>query len=157
MTFSDNSSAAVADPVVIGKLGFRFACQPGCVNCCAQPGEVWLTANDRDRIAGHLELGVEEFVERYCDPEDELRLSIPSENGCHFLIEGGCSIHDVKPLQCATYPFWPDHVRTRSSWKRLERVCPGVGVGELLPVEKVRVAAQQCADAFTENPPESPA
>jgi hypothetical protein len=146
------------DDVEIGKFGFRFECQPGCTNCCRQPGEVWLTAEDRDRIAAHLGLSVRAFVERYCtrEEDDELKLSVPAADSCHFLLEEGCSIHDVKPVQCRTYPFWPEHVRTRPSWKKLERVCPGVGVGELLPVEQVRAAAQECADAFTLNPPVAP-
>jgi Fe-S-cluster containining protein len=145
------------DLVEIGKFGFRFTCQPGCTNCCRQPGEVWLTEEDRDRIAAHLGLSVKVFVESYCADEDELKLSIPASDSCHFLLEEGCSIHKVKPVQCRTYPFWPEHVRMRSSWKKLEHVCPGVGVGELLPVEDVRAVAQECADAFSFNPPVAPA
>lgn len=146
----------MAEPVEIGKFGFRFTCRPGCVNCCAQPGEVWLTEEDRDRIAAHLGLSAEAFLERYCEDDGDLRLTIPSSHSCHFLLQNGCSIHDVKPVQCRTYPFWPEHVRTRASWKKLERVCPGVGVGELLPVEQVRAVAQECADAFSFSPPVAP-
>ena len=143
-------------PVEIGKFGFRFECQPGCTNCCRQPGEVWLTEEDRDRIAAYLGLSTEAFLARYCEDDGDLRLSVPASDSCHFLQEEGCAIHAVKPVQCRTYPFWPEHVRTRASWKKLQRVCPGVGAGQLLPVEQVRAAAQECSDAFLLSPPVAP-
>jgi Fe-S-cluster containining protein len=142
----------MSDPVTVAQINFRFECQPGCVNCCARPGEVYLTEEDRDRIAAYLELSVEEFAERYGAPDDGdgLRLSIPEEQSCHFLEADGCRIHDVKPLQCQTFPFWPETVSTRKAWKGLRGYCPGVGVGDILPIESVRLTAQQSADAFPE-------
>lgn len=142
----------MSDPVTVAQINFRFECQPGCVNCCARPGEVYLTEEDRDRIAAHLNLSVEQFAERYGAPVDGggLRLSIPEDQSCHFLEAEGCRIHDVKPLQCQTFPFWPETVSTRKAWKGLRGYCPGVGVGEILPIEDVRRTAQQSANAFPE-------
>lgn len=142
----------MADPVEVAPINFRFECQLGCVNCCVRPGEVYLTEDDRTRIARFLGLTRVEFSERYCAPhgEEGLRLSNPSPEGCHFLGERGCRIHDVKPLQCRAFPFWPETVATRATWKGLRGYCPGVGVGGILPIEQVRAAAQQCADAFPE-------
>lgn len=142
----------MSDPITVAQINFRFECQPGCVNCCARPGEVYLTEEDRDRIAAYLDLSVEEFAEHYGAPDDGggLRLRIPEEQSCHFLEAEGCRIHDVKPLQCQAFPFWPETVSTRKAWKGLRGYCPGVGVGEILPIESVRRTAQQSADAFPE-------
>lgn len=143
----------MSDPVSVARINFRFECQSGCVNCCARPGDVFLTAEDHSRIADYLSLGEAEFSDRYCAPEDEqgLRLSNPSQTSCHFLEESGCRIHEVKPLQCRTFPFWPETVGTRKAWKGLSGYCPGVGVGQILPIESVRAEAQRCADAFPEQ------
>lgn len=143
----------MSDPVSVARINFRFECQAGCINCCARPGEVFLTEEDRSRIAGRLGLTSAQFTERYCAPEDEEgpRLSIPNKASCHFLEASGCSIHDVKPLQCRTFPFWPETVATRKAWKGLSGYCPGVGVGQILPIEMVRAEAQRCADAFPDQ------
>ncbi len=140
------------EPVQTARINFRFECRPGCVNCCTRPGDVFLTAEDRDRIAAHLGMSAAEFERRYCDhdPDGLLRLTNPSSNSCHFLLEGGCAVHDVKPLQCRTFPFWPENVRSRQAWKGVRGYCPGIGVGQILPLETVVAAAQACADAFPE-------
>jgi uncharacterized protein len=135
--------------VQIGRFNFRFVCQPGCVNCCQRPGDVFLTNADRDRIAAWLGLDAAEFERRYCERSGgELRLSIPARDSCHFLLEGGCAIHDVKPLQCRTFPFWPENVTHKRAWKSLSQFCPGIGVGEILPREDVRQHAAACGEAF---------
>ena len=143
----------MSDSVAVARINFRFECQSGCVNCCVRPGDVFLTEEDHGRIAAHLGLSASEFSERYCVPEDDqgLRLSNPGEAACHFLEANGCRIHDIKPLQCRTFPFWLETVSTRKAWKGLSGYCPGVGVGQILPVEMVRAEAQRCADAFPEQ------
>jgi Fe-S-cluster containining protein len=139
----------MSDLVQIGRQHFRFECQSGCTNCCTQPGEVYLTEDDVPRIAAYIGVGPEEFRKRYCvTAEDGLRLATPPGKACLFLLENGCSIHEVKPLQCRTFPFWPEHVRNKRAWKRLSAFCPGIGVGQVLPREDVRDQTQACFEAF---------
>lgn len=139
----------MSDLVQIGRHHFRFECQSGCINCCTQPGEVYLTEDDIPRIAAYLDQTQQEFRERYCvKGVDGLRLANPPDVSCLFLRENGCSIHEVKPLQCRTFPFWPEHVRNKRSWKKLSQYCPGIGVGEVLPKTEVRDQAQACFEAF---------
>lgn len=142
----------MGEPVDVGRFAFRFECQSGCTECCKQPGEVWLTLADRDRIAAWLGLEPEAFQRQFCvDDEEGLRLAIPSSDSCLFLQEDGCSIHDVKPLQCRAFPFWPENVGSSHAWRALRKFCPGVGEGEILPVEQIRPVAQDCADAFPDH------
>ncbi len=141
----------MSPPVEVGKLNFRFECQPGCTNCCTQSGDVWLTEEDVERIAAYLSLGRATFEKRYLHRSKQgLRLSIPRPHSCHFLMEGGCSIHQVKPLQCRVFPFWPENVANRASWKKLRNYCPGIGVGPLVQISNVRQQAQAYHDAFPE-------
>lgn len=136
--------------VQIGKTDFRFTCQSGCTACCTQDGEVYLSTNDVARMARHLQMTLREFRQQYCerDGEGDWRLTTPAGRNCHFLLEGGCSIHAAKPVQCLTFPFWPENVRSRKAWNNLRRYCPGIGIGNVLPVEEVRLQAQLCQDAF---------
>ena len=86
----------------------RFECQRGCVNCCDQPGFVYLTEADHLRIAAHLHLTPEAFQAKYLYRTKNLRrLRIPRQAQCVFLGPEGCGIHPVKPLQCSTFPYWP--------------------------------------------------
>ncbi len=141
---------AMSSLVQIGKINFRFECQPGCIECCTQAGEVYLTADDVSRIASHLGQTADHFQSTLCDTDvdGDLRLTTPPDKACHFLLEDGCSIHAVKPLQCRAYPFWPENVAGRRAWKNAGRMCPGIGVGPILPVEDIRAAAQECKDAL---------
>ncbi|HYM11442.1 MAG TPA: YkgJ family cysteine cluster protein [Bryobacterales bacterium] len=141
----------MTEPVKVGLFNFRFECQRGCINCCTRSGHVFVTEEDIGRIAAHLGLERGAFEKRYVYRSKlGARLTVPSAHGCHFLVEGGCSIHEVKPLQCRVFPYWPENVATRSAWKGLRRYCPGVGVGPLVQIETVRAQAQSYCDAFPE-------
>jgi len=109
-----------------------------------------LAPDDVERMAAHEGLTRRKFLSRYCetDVDGDLRLSTPAGKHCHFLTEAGCSIHQVKPLQCRTFPFWPEHVANKRAWKNLKQYCPGIGVGEVLATEQIRADAQASKDAF---------
>ena len=145
------SHRSVSALVQIGKFNFRFECVPECTNCCTHPGDVFLTDEDVARIAEHLELAPTEFYNRHCEERDgKIRIADPSKGACRFVTSTGCSIHAVKPLQCRTFPYWPEYVVSKRSWKNLRQFCPGIGVGEIVPVEEIRAQAQATRDAFPE-------
>jgi Fe-S-cluster containining protein len=61
---------------------------------------VWvpLTPADKERIAGHFDLSVEQFVLEYDIDGPMLKM----KNGeCPFLKDNLCSIHEIKPEHCA--------------------------------------------------------
>ena len=141
----------MSEPITVGKLNFRFECQAGCTNCCTRSGHVYLNDDDITRIAAYVGLARPAFEKRYLRKTTYgKRLTVPGPHSCHFLLEGGCSIHAVKPLQCRVFPYWPENVETRAAWKALRRYCPGVGVGPLVQIQTVREQAQAYRDAFPE-------
>ena len=76
----------MSELVEIGKVNFRFECQPGCINCCTQSGHVYLTEEDIDRISAHLKLDRAVFEQRYVyRTKKRVRLTIPRTHWCHFL------------------------------------------------------------------------
>lgn len=114
--------------------GLRFSCTQ-CGNCCSgDPGYVWATKEEIKRIAAFL--GREDGTL----DKDHLRrvgfrysLTEKPDGDCIFLKrEDGkamCSIYPVRPLQCRTWPFWSEVVRTPDSWARVAKKCPGMNHG----------------------------
>jgi Fe-S-cluster containining protein len=128
--------------------GLRFSCTR-CSSCCRfEPGFVFLTGQDLDRLAGKLDMVREEFIAVYCRwvpvfeaPEKgpdkkgggdifQLSLKEKSNYDCIFW-KGGCGVYDARPRQCGTFPFWPSILSSRGVWDGFAQHCPGIGKGEL--------------------------
>lgn len=83
-----------------------YVCQR-CTACCRWPGDVRLEPEEITRIAGFLGIREEQFVERYTrlrSNRQGLSLIERSDHSCIMLKDGGCRIHEVKPVQCAGFP-----------------------------------------------------
>ncbi len=118
--------------------GVRFACQ-GSGKCCVSHGAygyVYVTLDDRRRLAAELGMPTREFTRRYCRKQnDQFLLDDPGPE-CRFLDGHRCSVYEARPTQCRTWPFWPENMRPRA-WSRVAAFCPGVGQGEVVPAETI--------------------
>lgn len=124
--------------------GLRFECQPGCTKCCEQQGFVYLTEGDLERISAYVGMTPQEFEKRYVyRTRRRMRLRVPKHQQCRFLREGGCSIHEVKPVQCRVFPFWPELVESKREWKHTGAWCPGIGKGDLVQIETAHERAAE--------------
>jgi Fe-S-cluster containining protein len=129
--------------------GLRFECQAGCTNCCQQKGFVYLTEGDLARVAQFVGMKPAEFERVYVyRTKHLLRLRMPRHTQCHFLREGGCSIHSVKPTQCRIFPFWPELVDDKREWRKTAAWCPGIGKGELVQIDTARALAGEMRSAY---------
>jgi uncharacterized protein len=127
----------------------RFQCQPGCTACCTQRGFVWLTENDLARAAEFLGMTPRAFERRYVyRTSRRLRLRVPRDANCHFLRDGGCSIHAVKPTQCRIFPFWPELVESRREWRKAAKFCPGLDQGPLVQIQTAKELAREMREAY---------
>ena len=137
--------------------GLRFACQPNCTRCCEVSGFVYLSEDDLRRAAAFLGLTTGEFESKYIIRYRKLlRFRKPPKSQCHFLVDGGCSIHPAKPTQCRLYPFWPELVENRKAWNREKRKCPGIGIGELIQIGTACETAAEMKRAYPSLYPLSP-
>jgi hypothetical protein len=129
----------------------RFACQPGCTNCCDQSGFVYLSEDDIKRAAKFVGMNAPAFEEKYVyRTAHQRRFRKPPEKQCPFLDKGGCSIHPAKPTQCRTFPFWPETVENRAEWKRTGKYCPGIGKGPLIQIGEAMEIAEEQRRAYPE-------
>lgn len=118
----------------------RFKCQQECSACCRLgEGKVYLTEKEAHRIAEFLDISESDFLERYTSTEDErFVLKDGKEQTCIFLSHPRCTVYDVRPLQCRTYPFWTENLKNRNRWKLTREECPGIGKGDLYTTADIR-------------------
>lgn len=108
----------------------RFGCTR-CGQCCARPGDIYLTESDMLRISNFLRISTREFKQTWCVRDGyEWLMVVTKTQSCPFFRDDRCDIHAVKPIQCRTYPFWPEVVSTRHAWEEEAERCEGIGHAE---------------------------
>lgn len=133
--------------------GLRFECTC-CGRCCSgAPGVVRFNEDEARAMAGALGLDLKAFLDRYTrmTSEGASLNERETEHGmdCVFLdrqtVPGKaiCSVYEARPVQCRTFPWWPEHLASPREWQRLGRRCEGVGRGAFVPVEAIRVQRER--------------
>ncbi len=118
--------------------GLRFQCQ-GCGMCCRLPrGYVEVSVAEASRLADFLSLSYERFLEEYCQVQaGQIRLRENEDKSCVFLQENRCAVYPARPVQCETFPFWPENLKSHYRWKMLKLFCPGIDRGRLYRREEI--------------------
>lgn len=116
--------------------GLKFECTQ-CSGCCRlDPGFVFLSYNDLDRLKNYFNISEDKFIEKYCrivDMGENKRLSLVEKPNydCIFWSNGICEIYDARPLQCRSYPFWKPFLTDRKSWNAEAESCSGMNHGRI--------------------------
>ncbi len=159
--------------------GLDFTCTQ-CGNCCTGgPGYVWISKEEITRLAAHLRISPEETVQQYCRKIDgqfslKERRSAAGLYDCVFLKETkaplrgdgqvcqtirACTVYPVRPLQCRTWPFWPENLVNKSAWNAAAKRCHGMNAPgrsfSLDQVHGIRDAADWPKRPPTSKPPEA--
>ncbi|HEV2296296.1 MAG TPA: YkgJ family cysteine cluster protein [Tepidisphaeraceae bacterium] len=156
--------------------GLNFTCTQ-CGNCCTgAPGYVWISRAEIALLAEHLKMTGEDVVERYCRKIDgkfslKERRSPAGLYDCIFLKEtkaprrdGGddnvvhtiraCTVYPVRPLQCRTWPFWPENLSSKQAWDHAAQRCHGMNArGRTFSINQIH--AVRDAAEWPKNPPTS--
>ncbi len=81
--------------------------------CIGESGFIWVNSGEMREIAKFLQIDLAEFKEEYLKKINykysikERRVSQDNYECLFFDREiRGCTIYDVRPKQCRTYPFW---------------------------------------------------
>ena len=119
--------------------GLRFECTR-CGQCCRGEGYVWVSRERIAEMAEFLGISAESFTRRYVRlAKGRLSLVEKEDADCVFWEAGlGCVVYPVRPVQCRTFPFWPEHVESRAAWRQLAAVVPGIGRGRRYGASEIR-------------------
>lgn len=127
------------------KEGLRFKCT-GCGECCTgSPGYVWLTSAEAQAIAERLKLPFEEFLKKYTRRIGNRLSLIEQRRGdnydCVFLKDKQCTIYDLRPKQCRTYPWWSENVESLKHWVEESVRCEGINHPDapLISLEEIQI------------------
>ncbi len=128
--------------------GLRFSCTQ-CGNCCTGgPGYVWVSDIEIDRFAAYLRMDRKDFLKKYCrliggKVSLKEHKNHRGEYDCVFLEEieikqedgtsarkRVCTVYEVRPLQCRTWPFWDGLLKSPKAWDAAAKGCPGMNKGK---------------------------
>ncbi len=129
------------------RANLRFRCTQ-CGACCTGRGDSYIAVGPREaeRIREHLGLSKSWFRRRYLiwRGAEQRGLRLLENGACTFLdSDGRCRIYPVRPVQCRSYPFWPEVVETKSAWLTEALRCEGIGRGDVVPVRRIERLLQK--------------
>lgn len=120
--------------------GLHFECTQ-CGGCCTgAPGLVRVSTEELKAITALLDTNQADLikagiVERF---EEAYRLyESPDDGSCVFFKDNRCQIYAARPLQCRTWPFWLENIRSEQKWREAARHCLGIGRGRLFSKEEI--------------------
>ncbi len=106
-----------------------------------------LYSKDGDCVAGHVYKQCSTACYRFC----QIKLAVLYIlQDCIFLEDKLCSIYQVRPTQCATYPWWPDLMNPVSWQVEAAEVCEGLDHedAESLDVQQASEKLMTAAEYF---------
>lgn len=123
--------------------GLCFECQQCGACCTGAPGTIYVSGEEIDAIAQYLEITVAAALADFLYPyKNSFSIREDAAGNC-FFYKGGCTIYTVRPLQCRSFPFWFENVRTRANWQAMSRQCPGIGRGRRYTREEIMALARK--------------
>lgn len=121
--------------------GLRFTCL-GCGRCCrGEPGAIYFTAEEEERMAAFLSSPLPEFRRRYVTSRWRAPSLKERQNGdCIFYDASSdrCVLYPVRPLQCRLFPFWRVLLESEEAWNEAAASCPGMNEGAFHSAEEIR-------------------
>ena len=123
--------------------GLNFTCTKCGACCTGAPGYVWVDEAEVEQLAAFRGESVAEFGRQFLRRVGDRISLVEHRNGdCVFWKRGqGCTVYEARPVQCRTWPFWPDNIATPEDWEEAVRVCPGSGEGRLFTLEEIEASA----------------
>jgi uncharacterized protein len=124
----------------------KFKCQK-CGKCCSGEigaGFVWVSKEDIENIASFLKMSFDDFMKKYtriCFGKVSL-IEKPNFD-CIFYENKKCKIYNSRPIQCATYPWWPNILKDEKSLNSIKEDCPGLDAPDAKEVDPNYITKQK--------------
>ncbi|WP_020467281.1 YkgJ family cysteine cluster protein [Singulisphaera acidiphila] len=123
--------------------GLSFECTRCGACCTGAPGYVWVIAEEIARLAAYRGETVDQFSKQYVRRVGQRYSLIEKPGGdCIFWDKAsGCTVYSARPVQCQTWPFWPENLESPEDWEGVKSVCPGSGRGQWFSLEEIQASA----------------
>ena len=119
-------------------------------------------------MAAVLGVNIDDFYEKYARRRGRGRKTFyelkevksqvaVDEYDCIFLDrntipgKGICALYNSRPLQCKTWPFWPELLEDKVSWEAAKKGkdgCPGLGQGDLIEFEEIERQKEETIKSY---------
>jgi Fe-S-cluster containining protein len=116
-----------------------------CANCC-RVASIRIADRDVEKLARRLGIGVKQFLLQFTrEDAEEGRVLLRNEGGCVFLEGNLCSVYDVRPHTCVTFPHLVRGTGSLVSrmWDMPDRACYCPIVYNTLEAWKAEVGFQR--------------
>jgi Fe-S-cluster containining protein len=144
MTTTKRSAGSTRGIPSFAEAGLRFSCTQ-CGNCCTgAPGYVYVSDAEIHALADHLGITSSAFLKRYTRRADVGRSLLEHRDGRCVFYKEGCTVYAARPIQCRTYPFWPEIVRSKTAWLAERKECEGIGRGRVHSPASIRKKLSEC-------------
>ena len=121
---------------IISEDGYSYQFSPSACDTCGgacctgASGYIWAKYPEIEKMADFLNLTIEEFASNYLKKVKHryslIEKQLDDNNfACIFFNNElkECSIYDVRPRQCRTFPFWETF---KNNEKEVKNECPGI-------------------------------
>jgi Fe-S-cluster containining protein len=100
---------------------------------------VWVSLDEIQRLADFRGQTIEQFTAEFVRRVGNRYSLIEKPGGdCIFWDKtAGCTVYPARPVQCRTWPFWPENVETKADWDHVREICPGSGRGRFFSVDEI--------------------
>lgn len=102
-----------------------------CGICCQGVGGIVLSEKDLARLAEHLAMPCDAFLQEWTEHRGRLpSLRAGADGYCVFFTAGlGCSVHPARPDVCRAWPFFRGNLEDAASFQMAREDCPGIADG----------------------------
>jgi Fe-S-cluster containining protein len=123
--------------------GLSFRCTRCGACCTGAPGYVWVNKDEIAQLAAARGTSPAQFAKQFVRRVGNRYSLIEKPGGdCIFWDRhAGCTVYAARPVQCRTWPFWPENIETPEAWAAVQRICPGSGKGDFFSLAEIRDAA----------------
>lgn len=107
---------------------------------------VYVNEDEERALAAHLGLSLRALRSRYTaiDEYGWTELRFTAEHCVFFDLETKlCRVHEARPIQCRTFPFWAPLVVGEAWTEEARALCEGVGRGPAHPWGRVKRSMEE--------------